>query len=221
MSWKHACPPRFHRYSRFWFLVIFMSVNTMLGIALLLIFETDFPSVLLFIFLTNVGMYLTFYLVMKKLAGERLTWPTLIFLVLTAVFMLPALYFFRSEVKNTGVGPALSKEINQPCFEGLNYFDNHDVWHFLSRWKEKCQQNFRFDFSSHSFGLFFALAFLLTLDDDIAEYDQANIQVWWLLNSLLSHPKAFFFFNIDDYHKSFQWFWNIDHATEMFHHSSR
>ena len=110
-----------------------MSVNTLLGIALLLVFETDFPSVLLFIFLANVGMYLTFYLVMKKLAGERLTWPTLIFLVLTAVFMLPALYFFRSEVKNTGVGPALSKEINQPCFEGLNYFDNHDVWHFLSR----------------------------------------------------------------------------------------
>jgi len=152
---------KFKSKTRFWFLVIFMSVNTMLGIALLLIFETDFPSVLLFIFLTNVGMYLTFYLVMKKLAGERLTWPTLIFLVLTAVFMLPALYFFRSEVKDTGVGPALSKEINQPCFEGLNYFDNHDVWHFLS-----------------SFGLFFALAFLLTLDDDVAEYDQANIQVW-------------------------------------------
>ena len=86
-----------------------MTVNTLLGVALLLIFETDFPSVLLFIFLTNVGMYLTFYLVMKKLAGERLTWPTLIFLVLTAVFMLPALYFFRSEVKDTGVGPALSK----------------------------------------------------------------------------------------------------------------
>ena len=123
-----------------------MCVNTLLGIALLLIFKTDFPSVLLFIFLTNVGMYLTFYLVMKKLAGERLTWPTLIFLVLTAVFMLPALYFFRSllllllyfyffrsEVKDTGVGPALSKEINRPCFEGLNYFDDHDVWHFLSR----------------------------------------------------------------------------------------
>ena len=110
-----------------------MSVNTLLSILLLFIAKTEFPSVLLFLFLTNVGMYLTFYLVMKNLTGERLTWPTFIFLVLTAVFMLPALAFFKSEVKNTGAGPALSKEDNQPCFEGLNYFDNHDVWHFLSR----------------------------------------------------------------------------------------
>ena len=125
--------PYLHSYSRFWFLVVFMSVNTLLSTLLLLIFDSEFPSVLLFLFITNVGMYLTYYLVMKKLTGERLTWPTLIFLVLTGVFMLPALYFFRSEVKNTGVGPALSKEINKPCFEGFNYFDDHDVWHFLSR----------------------------------------------------------------------------------------
>ena len=110
-----------------------MTVNTVLSMLLLLFSNTDFPSVLLFIFLANVAMYLTFYLVMKHLTGEKLTWPTLIFLVLSGVFMLPALYFFKSEVKNTGAGAALSKEFNQPCFEGLNYFDNHDVWHFLSR----------------------------------------------------------------------------------------
>ena len=110
-----------------------MTVNTVLSMLLLLISATDFPSVLLFIFLTNVAMYLTFYLVMKYLTGERLTWPTLIFLVLSGVFMLPAMVFFKSEVKSTGAGAALSKEFNQPCFEGLNYFDNHDVWHFLSR----------------------------------------------------------------------------------------
>ena len=110
-----------------------MSVNTLLSILLLLVSNTEFPSVLLFLFLTNVGMYLTFYLVMKNLTGERLTRPTFIFLVLTGTFMLPALYFFKSEVKNTGAGPALSKELNQPCIAGLDYFDNHDVWHFLSR----------------------------------------------------------------------------------------
>ena len=110
-----------------------MTVNTVLSMLLLLFSNTDFPSVLLFIFLANVAMYLTFYLVMKHLTGEKLTWPTLIFLVLSGVFMFPALYFFKAEVKNTGAGAALSKEFNQPCFEGLNYFDNHDVWHFLSR----------------------------------------------------------------------------------------
>ena len=110
-----------------------MSVNTLITFLLLFIAKTEFLSVLLFIFLTNVGMYLAFYLVMKHLTGERLTWPTFIFLVLNAAFMLPALYFFESKVKNTGVSPALSKETNRPCFEGLNYFDDHDVWHFLSR----------------------------------------------------------------------------------------
>ena len=112
-----------------------MTVNSVLSMALLFFFDTDFPSVLLFIFLTNDAMYLTFYLVMKYLTGEKLTWPTLIFLVLSGVFMFPAMVFFKSEVKNTGAGPAVSKEFNKPCFEGLNYFDNHDVWHFLSRWK--------------------------------------------------------------------------------------
>ena len=110
-----------------------MVVNILLSMVLLLISDTDFPSVLLFIFLANVAMYLTFYLLMKYLSGERLTWPTLIFMVLSGVFMAPALYFFKSEVKSTQAGPALSKELNQECFEGLNYFDNHDVWHFLSR----------------------------------------------------------------------------------------
>lgn len=110
-----------------------MCVNTLVSCYLLLVAERDFPSILLFLFLANVAMYLNFYLAMKRLTGERLTWPTRIFMLLACVFMLPALYFFGSEVKNSEIGAALSKEINQPCFEGLNYFDNHDIWHFLSR----------------------------------------------------------------------------------------
>ena len=114
-----------------------MCVNTLFSCYLLLIAKRDFPSILLFLFLANVSMYLKFYLAMKYMTGERLTLPTWIFMVLAVVFMLPALYFFGSEVKNSEIGAALSKEINQPCFEGLNYFDNHDIWHFLSRYKKK------------------------------------------------------------------------------------
>ena len=110
-----------------------MCVNTLLSCYLLFSGKRDFPSILLFLFLANVAMYLNFYLAMKRLTGERLTWPTRIFMALAGVFMLPALYFFGSEVKNSEIGAALSKELNQDCIGSFNYFDHHDIWHFLSR----------------------------------------------------------------------------------------
>ena len=119
----------------FRFLVLVTIVNTALSLLLYFYFKTEFPSVLLFILLGNLGMYLTFYLWMKtKTKEERLTVPAMIFLILNGLCMLPALYFFFWKVKDTGAGTALSKEMNQPCLEGLNYFDNHDLWHFLSRY---------------------------------------------------------------------------------------
>ena len=119
----------------FRFLVLVTIVNTALSLLLYFYFKTEFPSVLLFILLGNLGMYLTFYLWMKtKTKEERLTVPAMIFLILNGLCMLPALYFFFWKVKDTGAGAALSKEMNQPCLEGLNYFDNHDLWHFLSRY---------------------------------------------------------------------------------------
>ena len=119
----------------FRFLVLVTIVNTALSLLLYFFFKTEFPSVLLFILLGNLGMYLTFYLWMKtKKKKERLTVPAMIFLILNGLCMLPALYFFFWKVKDAGAGVALSKEMNQPCLEGLNYFDNHDLWHFLSRY---------------------------------------------------------------------------------------
>ena len=110
-----------------------MFVNTLLSFYFEFIAKKNFPSLLLFLFLANVSMYLGFYLAMKKMTGERLTWPTFIFMILACAFMAPALYFFGAKVKSTRAGAALSKEVNQDCFGTFNYFDNHDVWHFLSR----------------------------------------------------------------------------------------
>ena len=75
--------------------------------------------------------------------------------------LIPALYFFYNKVKITNVSAADSKMANEECLPGLNFFDNHDLWHFLS-----------------SLGLFFGLMFLLTLDDDISDWNQSEIQVW-------------------------------------------
>jgi hypothetical protein len=97
---------------------------------------------------------------MKLHAGERPTIICWVFLTLAIIFVVPAGYFFKSEVKHTDKHPAASKHSNRECL-ALDFWDHHDIWHFLS-----------------SFGLFFMLMFLLTIDDDIALKRQSDIQVW-------------------------------------------
>jgi dsRNA-gated channel SID-1 len=50
--------------------------------------------------------------------------------------------------------------MNEPC-NWLDFFDNHDMWHFLS-----------------SLSLFLAFIGLLTIDDDLLFVDRAKIPVF-------------------------------------------
>ena len=129
---------------------------------IVLVFKTkELPSAFLAIFLANFFLYLTFYLVMKLYVGE---WPTnscWLFLALTILCAVPALIHFVESVKDTSALAHRSRMENKDCYTRLDYFDAHDVWHFIG-----------------SFGLFFTLLFLLNIDDDIADWDQADIQVW-------------------------------------------
>ena len=127
-----------------------------------IIFQSvDLPEIFLMIFLSNFFLYLLFYVCMKLRAREMPTVPCWTFLTLTVLCTIPAVTFFALKVKRTSLSASESKMENQECFPGLNFFDNHDLWHFLS-----------------SFCLFFALMFLLTLDDDISDWNQSDIQVW-------------------------------------------
>ena len=120
-------------FFRFVCVLLFLGVNTALSIRFLFFTDTEFPSVQLFLFLANTSMYLIFYIGGKYSVEEKLTRSAQMFGILSILFMVPALWFFESKVKSTGVGASLSKEINEPCFGGLDYFDHHDFWHFLSR----------------------------------------------------------------------------------------
>ena len=53
----------------------------------------------------------------------------------------------------------LFRNLNEVC-EFLNFFDNHDMWHFIS-----------------ATGLFTAFIFLLTIDDDLLDtpWDSINV----------------------------------------------
>ena len=123
--------------------------------------SVELPQVFLVIFVANAFLYLAFYLFMKLRAKEKPTAPCWTFLALTILCAGTAVYFYASKVKHTNVSAAASKMANEECIPGLNFFDNHDLWHFLS-----------------SFGLFFGLMFLLTIDDDISDWNQTDIQVW-------------------------------------------
>merc|ERR1712126_41055 len=110
--------------------------------------HVSFPAIVLMIFIANLNLYVIFYFIMKFVAKEKPTRSCRIFFILTLIHAAPACYFFVNQTKNINVEPAISKATNQPCLL-LNFYDHHDLWHILS-----------------SFGLFFMLMFLLTIDDD-------------------------------------------------------
>ena len=83
-----------------------------MGLSVLIFLESDFPTVLLFIFMANFFSYLIFYCSMKFHTGERKTWPCFTFFCLTVTFALPAVYFFMTQVKATCLSSAESKVLS-------------------------------------------------------------------------------------------------------------
>uniref|UniRef100_A0A8C4XXB9 SID1 transmembrane family member 1 n=1 Tax=Gopherus evgoodei TaxID=1825980 RepID=A0A8C4XXB9_9SAUR len=91
----------------------------------------DFASYMLGIFICNLLLYLAFYIIMKLRSSEKLLPIPLFCIVATAVVWAAALYFFFQNLSSWEETPAESREKNRPCIL-LGFFDDHDVWHFLS-----------------------------------------------------------------------------------------
>ncbi|KAL4229337.1 RNA transmembrane transporter [Mactra antiquata] len=120
----------------------------------------DFASFLLAIFIGNLLLYSTFYILSKKLAGEKipiLTWVIILLAIITWAF---ALYFFLQHLTSWQYTPAVSRQGNKECVV-LNFYDTHDIWHFLS-----------------AISLFFSFLVLLTLDDEIIMMRRTEIPVF-------------------------------------------
>ncbi|XP_060092833.1 SID1 transmembrane family member 1 [Heteronotia binoei] len=120
----------------------------------------DFASYLLGIFICNLLLYLAFYVIMKLRSSEKLLPIPLFCIVATAVVWAAALYFFFQNLSSWEETPAESREKNRPCIL-LGFFDDHDVWHFLS-----------------AAALFFSFLVLLTLDDDLDSVRRDKIPVF-------------------------------------------
>ncbi|XP_054982356.1 SID1 transmembrane family member 1 isoform X1 [Sorex araneus] len=109
----------------------------------------DFASYMLGIFICNLLLYLAFYIIMKLRSSEKVLPIPLFCIIATAVVWAAALYFFFQNLSSWEGTPAESREKNRECVL-LNFFDDHDIWHFLS-----------------ATALFFSFLVLLTLDDDL------------------------------------------------------
>ncbi|KAL3885454.1 hypothetical protein ACJMK2_025511 [Sinanodonta woodiana] len=109
----------------------------------------NFASYLLAIFIGNLILYCVFYIIMKILSKEKLGLLTASCIVMAFVSWCFALYFFFAHLTSWQVTAAKSREGNKDCIL-FNFYDAHDVWHFLS-----------------AISLFLSFLVLLTLDDDI------------------------------------------------------
>ncbi|KAH3825877.1 hypothetical protein DPMN_127760, partial [Dreissena polymorpha] len=109
----------------------------------------DFASYLLAIFIGNLLLYTTFYIISKLLAHEKIPRLTILLIVMAAVTWAFALYFFVAHLTSWQLTPSGSREGNGECVL-FEFYDKHDVWHFLS-----------------AISLFFSFLVLLTLDDEL------------------------------------------------------
>jgi hypothetical protein len=139
--------PRYVNRMVILFLANFVNIGFALWGAILQ--PESFPNHLLFIFLANLALYLSYYIIMKIVHRERFTHFAKATLILSLVFWSSSVIFFYDEVKSYEVQPAISRTMNQKCIV-FDTYDAHDVWHLLS-----------------SFGLFFSFLSILTIDDGV------------------------------------------------------
>ncbi|KAK4877903.1 hypothetical protein RN001_010409 [Aquatica leii] len=122
--------------------------------------ERDFATYLLAVFMCNTMLYFIFYIVMKLLHKERIKLQPLMYLVLSIICAISAIYFFYNKSISWALTPAQSRWFNQEC-KLLQFYDYHDIWHFLS-----------------AIGMFFSFMMLLTLDDDLSHSLRTKIAVF-------------------------------------------
>ncbi|CAH2218828.1 SID1 transmembrane family member 1 isoform X1 [Pelobates cultripes] len=141
-------------------LVLGNVVNWSLAIFGLVCRPRDFASYLLGIFICNLLLYLAFYIIMKLRSSEKIQPLPLFCIFATAIVWAAALYFFFQTLSSWEETPAQSREKNRDCTL-LNFFDDHDIWHFLS-----------------ASAMFFSFLVLLTLDDDLDTVPRDKIPVF-------------------------------------------
>ncbi|XP_037772501.1 SID1 transmembrane family member 1-like [Penaeus monodon] len=157
-DWRGMCRPMY--CDRMVLLLLGNAANWGLAIYGMVSTPKDFASYLLIIFLTNLLLYIAFYIIMKLRHRERLQLQPLVYLLLCLFGWSAAIFFYVHHTTTWELTPAHSRQFNQECVL-LHFYDTHDIWHFFS-----------------AAAMFFGFMLLLTLDDDLAHTPREKIPVF-------------------------------------------
>ncbi|KAJ8668220.1 hypothetical protein QAD02_009883 [Eretmocerus hayati] len=148
----------------YWKRLLLLTIGNICNIALAVYgiknHEQDFATYLLKVLMMNLLLYMFFYISMKLIQRESIQFQPFMYFLISSITWSGALYFFHSKTISWALTPAQSRTHNRPCVL-LNFFDYHDIWHFLS-----------------ALAMFFSFMMLLTLDDDLSDTHRSLIPVF-------------------------------------------
>ena len=160
---------------RLFLMILFFIFNLFLLIVIFVkILDTNdgvssISSAILLLCSANVGLYVCEYVVrkFKEIRRSELRSISILRYTILIVFLVLFLglgmlggYYYSKKLQSRNLQPAESRNRNEECSFG-DFYDNHDLWHFLS-----------------STALFLALLFLLSLDDDLFNSPRNQIKVF-------------------------------------------
>ena len=115
---------------------------------------------LLILIMAHLFIYTMFYITMKLMHEEFLTWSCRLYFIVSVVMIIISIYFFLQSPKKQDESPSISRHSNQECIL-FNFYDSHDLWHFLS-----------------AGGLFTTFMFFLNIDEDLKYTPRKYISVF-------------------------------------------
>ena len=155
-----------HDRARFFQIGCFLLAN-ILVISLMFSATTipDFPSVILYTFIFNFALYFLYYWIMKFVKKEFKYRPhvftaSFVLFIFSVICWMFALAFYFNKVKQWRESASASRVRNEECVL-LDFYDNHDIWHFLS-----------------ALALFSMYVSIFVIDDNIVFVKRENIDIF-------------------------------------------
>lgn len=150
-----------NHWKRFNILMVFNLCNISLAIYGIYNPKREFSNHLLKILLSNLMLYIIFYITLKLHCKEKILVQTYVYMALYIAIGISAAYFFNQKTTSwNNKTPAFSRTYNKGC-SILPFYDYHDIWHLLS-----------------AITMFFWFMLLLTLDDPLIRTHRSQIPVF-------------------------------------------